>query len=72
MGPKYLLQEGPEEWGLSRPPALTSPAESWSLCLQGVFAMGPRGLQSRNELEILSFLRDRKSKEEISVHWPRL
>lgn len=73
MEPRYLVQEGPEEWGLSRPPALTSPA----LCrrgepLQGVGCCGTQGTGEQNELAIFSLLRNRKSKEEISVYRLRL
>lgn len=70
--PRYLVQEGPEEWGLSRPPAPTSPA----LCGRGKplsaggGCCGTQGEQS--ELAILSRLQDQTSKEEISVHWARL
>lgn len=63
MEPRYLVQEGPEEWGLSHPPALTSPA----LCGRGEplsaggGCCGSQGEQ--NELAVFSVLRDQKSKE---------
>lgn len=74
LEPKYLVQERPEAWGclahLPWPPQLS--VGEGSLCLQGVSCCGPQEIGEQNELAIFLFLRNRKSREEISVHRPRL
>lgn len=72
MEPRYLVQEGPEEWGMSRPPALTSPA----LCGRGEplsaggGCCGTQGIGEQNELAILGGTENPRRK--ISMHRPRL